>query len=86
LRERKEVYIVRSSEAKRAASEPPAPGRISNRAGREAKGCLGRRDVFRVWARLGRVSVVVVRSSEARAWSSGSVVESLRRERSSWRD
>ena len=78
--EQSEVYIDRSSEAKRAASEPPAPGRISIRQGSVEKGCLGRREVFRVWVSVVRVVVVVERSSEARVWSSRSVEGSRRRD------
>jgi hypothetical protein len=79
-REQSWVYMVSSSEAKRAASAPPAPGRISMRAGRVAKGWGGRREVFRVWVIDVRVEVVAERSAEAREWSSGSVVGSWMRE------
>ena len=72
--------------AKREASAPPAPGWISRRQGRWAKGWGGVRVRFRVLVRLVRWVVVVVMSVEARERSSVSEVGSERRAWSSVRD
>lgn len=61
------------SPANIAASEPPAPGRISRRHGRCAKGCTGTREVIRFCEAFTSCARVSPRSSEASDRSSGSV-------------
>lgn len=59
-----------------AASEPPAPGRISRRHGRCANGCTGTSEVIRLCEALASWVRVSARSSAARDRSSASVAES----------
>jgi hypothetical protein len=69
-----------------AASDPPAPGRISIRQGRWANGCTGTSEVIRDWEALASSVRVSPRSSAASALSSGSVVDSCISETSSVTD
>ena len=69
-----------------AASDPPAPGRISIRHGRCANGWTGTREVMRLWEACTRSLRVSPRSSAASSRSSGSVVESCINEVSSVTD
>ena len=80
------MYIVRREEAKRDASLPPAPGLISMRQGRWAKGCWGTREDLSFVARVLRVLVVELMSDSASWRSSLSEEGSLRRAWSSSRD
>jgi len=63
------------------ASEPPAPGWISRRQGKEEKGCGGMRDVLSEFAKVGREDCVDSRSVVASSRSSESADGS---ERSDW--
>lgn len=75
-----------SSNAKRPASSPPAPGRISIRQGSSPNGCRGIRDSFKAEDMLDKLDLVDVRSSAARSRSSLSVEGSWRRDLSSVTD
>jgi hypothetical protein len=79
-------YMRNRSPAKMAASDPPAPGRISIRHGRWANGCTGTSEVIRDWEALASSVRVSPRSSAASARSSGSVVDSCISETSSVTD
>ena len=76
MRLQKPWYIRNKSPANIAASDPPAPGRISSIHGRCANGCIGTREVIKLCDALASCVRVSPRSSEAKDRSSGSVVES----------
>jgi hypothetical protein len=78
--------MFRREAAKSDASEPPAPGWISRRQGRWAKGWRGVSVRFSVVVKQARVLVVEVMSVEARERSSASLFGSERRACSSERD
>lgn len=69
-----------------AASDPPAPGRISIKHGRCANGCTGTSEVMRLCEALTSSVRVSPKSSAASSRSSGSVVESCISEVSSVTD
>ena len=66
------------SPAKRPASEPPAPGRISTRHDKCAKGCIGIKLVLSTVAIDWRSSVADMSSSSAIDFNSESVAGSRR--------
>jgi hypothetical protein len=79
-------YMRNRSPAKMAASDPPAPGRISIKHGRWANGCTGTSEVIRDRDALASSARVSPRSSAASARSSESVVDSCISEVSSVTD